>query len=64
MAAIPDRLVDLVTVCGPLERCREQLQERAAEGVAELGLQLEVPGGDETAVLRALEGLRPDLLGG
>lgn len=62
MAAIPDALVDLVTVCGPLDRCREQLRERAAAGIDELALQLEVPGGDEVAALRALEGLRPELI--
>lgn len=62
MAAIPDALVDLVTVCGPLERCREQLLERAAAGIDELALQLEVPGGDELAALKALEGLRPELV--
>jgi hypothetical protein len=62
MAAIPDALIDLVTVCGPLERCRDQLQERAAAGIDELALQLEVPGGDETAALRALQGLRPELV--
>lgn len=63
MAAIPDALVDLVTVCGPLDRCREGLQERAAAGIDELALQLEVAG-DESAALQALEGLRPELVGG
>jgi F420-dependent oxidoreductase-like protein len=62
MAAIPDALVDLVTVAGSLDRCRDQLRERAAAGIDELALQLEVPGGDEASALRALEGLRPELV--
>ncbi|MBO0743808.1 MAG: LLM class F420-dependent oxidoreductase [Candidatus Dormibacteraeota bacterium] len=61
IAAIPDALVDLVTVCGPLDRCREQLRERAAAGIDELALQLEVAG-DEAAAVRVLEGLRPELV--
>ncbi|MBO0701760.1 MAG: LLM class F420-dependent oxidoreductase [Candidatus Dormibacteraeota bacterium] len=64
MAAIPDALVDLVTVCGPLDRCREQLRERAAAGIDELALGLEVPGADETGALAALQGLRPELVSG
>ncbi len=62
MAAIPDALVDLVTVCGPLDRCRAGLEERAAAGIDELALQLDVPDGDEAAALRVLEGLRPELV--
>lgn len=64
MAAIPDRLIDLVSVFGPLERCREQLRERAAAGLPGVSYQLEVPGGDEDAMVAAVEGLRPELIDG
>jgi F420-dependent oxidoreductase-like protein len=64
IAAIPDELVDLVTICGPLEHCRERLQELAASGLGAVALALAVPGGDEAAFGSALAGLSPAAVGG
>jgi alkanesulfonate monooxygenase SsuD/methylene tetrahydromethanopterin reductase-like flavin-dependent oxidoreductase (luciferase family) len=38
-AAVPDALVDEVTLCGPKERIRERLAEWKAAGVTTLGVR-------------------------
>jgi F420-dependent oxidoreductase-like protein len=59
MAAITDEMVDLVTVIGPAEHCRQRLAELDAAGVAEVALHLRVPGGGVNELVGALERLAP-----
>jgi hypothetical protein len=37
-AAIPDELIDLVSLCGPADRVRARLEAYAAAGVGTLGI--------------------------
>lgn len=57
--AVNDDMVDLVTIIGPLPECRRRLEELAGCGVAEVGLDLRVPGDDPGQVLAALTALAP-----
>jgi len=59
MAALTDEMIDLVTIIGPVEECRERLAELERTGVDEVALALQVPDNDPAAVLAAMEGLAP-----
>ena len=59
MAALTDEMIDLVTIIGPVEECRERLAELERVGVGEVAMSVTVPGNDPAAVLAALEGLAP-----
>jgi F420-dependent oxidoreductase-like protein len=59
LAAVTDEMVDLVTIIGPVEECRRQLDELERLGVTEMAMGLSVPGGSPADVLRALEALAP-----
>jgi F420-dependent oxidoreductase-like protein len=59
MAAISDEMVDLTTIIGPAEECRERLQELTRVGVGEVSLALSVPGNDPMETLAALKALAP-----
>lgn len=59
LAAVTDEMVDLVSVIGPLEECRERLDELAGSGLDEVAISISVPGGDDGDVMRALEALAP-----
>jgi F420-dependent oxidoreductase-like protein len=59
MAALTDEMVDLVTIIGPAETCRRRLAELKQVGVAEVAMQLQVPGNDPAATLAAMEALAP-----
>ena len=61
VSLISDEMVDLVTICGPLERCRERLQQLAATGLGAVALQLQALG-DEQAMAAAVTGLSPAAL--
>jgi len=52
-------MVDLVTIIGPAEECRERLGELAKVGVAEVSVALSVPGNDPLETLAALRALAP-----
>ncbi|MDQ6898945.1 MAG: LLM class flavin-dependent oxidoreductase [Candidatus Dormibacteraeota bacterium] len=57
--AVTDEMVDLVTIIGPVGECRRRLDELAALGVAEVALDLRVPGDEPAGVLAALKALAP-----
>ncbi len=59
MAAISDEMVDLTTIIGPAEECRERLQELSRVGVTEVSVALSVPGNDPRETLAALQALAP-----
>lgn len=59
MAAISDEMVDLTTIIGPAEECRERLQELGRVGVTEVSVALSVPGNDPLETLAALRALAP-----
>ena len=59
MAAISDEMVDLTTIIGPVEECRERLQELSRVGVTEVSVALSVPGNDPLETLAALRALAP-----
>jgi F420-dependent oxidoreductase-like protein len=59
LGAVTDEMVDCVSVIGSVEECRDRLRELEASGLDEVAISLTVPGGDDAAVLRALEGLAP-----
>lgn len=59
LAAVTDEMVDLVSIIGPLDECRERIRDLGESGLDEVAISLSVPGGDDAAVLRALEGLAP-----
>jgi len=59
MAVISDEMVDLTTIIGPAEECRERLEELAKVGVSEVSLALSVPGNDPAETLAALQALAP-----
>ena len=56
---VSDEMVDLVTVIGPAEECRDRLQALEELGVEELALQITVPGNDPGQTLAALKALAP-----
>ena len=58
-AAISDEMVDLTTIIGPAEECRERLEELAKVGVDEVAVALSVPGNDPAETLAALRALAP-----
>ena len=59
MAALTDEMIDLVTIIGPAEECRERIDLMEKSGVDEMSLALQVPGGDPLTVLAALKQLAP-----
>jgi F420-dependent oxidoreductase-like protein len=59
MAAISDEMVDLTTIIGPAEECRERLEELAKVGVDEVSVALSVPGNDPMETAAALKALAP-----
>jgi F420-dependent oxidoreductase-like protein len=59
MALITDEMVDLVTIIGPAEECRERLEELSKVGVNEVSVALGVPGNDPAETLAALQALAP-----
>jgi len=59
IAAISDEMVDLVTIIGPAEECKERLEELAKVGVSEVSVALSVPGNDPLETLAALRALAP-----
>jgi F420-dependent oxidoreductase-like protein len=59
MAAITDEMVDLTTIIGPAEECKQRLQELAKVGVSEVSVALSVPGNDPVETLAALRALAP-----
>ena len=52
-------MVDLVTIIGPAEECKERLHALEKAGVEELALAITVPGNDPGETLAALEALAP-----
>ena len=58
-ALITDEMVDLVTIIGPADECRERLEELSKVGVSEVSLALSVPGNDPSETLAALQALAP-----
>jgi F420-dependent oxidoreductase-like protein len=59
MAALTPEMIDLVSIIGPVDECRRRLGELERLGVAEVAVDLRVPGGGPDDVLRALEALAP-----
>ena len=59
MAMITDEMVDLTTIIGPAEECRERLEALAKVGVDEVSVALSVPGNDPMETLAALQALAP-----
>jgi F420-dependent oxidoreductase-like protein len=59
IAAVTDEMVDLVTIIGPPEECKERLGELEKAGVDELALAITVPGNDPSETLAALEAMAP-----
>ena len=59
MAAVTDEMVDLVTIIGPVEECKERLAELERCGIHEAAIALSVPDNDPSAVMAALEALAP-----
>jgi F420-dependent oxidoreductase-like protein len=59
MAALTPEMIDLVTVIGPLDECRRRLDELERLGVAEVAIDLRVPGGGPDEFLEAMKALAP-----
>jgi F420-dependent oxidoreductase-like protein len=59
IAVVSDEMVDLVTIVGTAEECRERLAELERQGVDEVSLGVSVPGNDPAETLAALEALAP-----
>jgi F420-dependent oxidoreductase-like protein len=59
IALVSDEMVDLVTIIGPAEECRERLAELERHGVQEVSLGVSVPGDDPAETLAALQALAP-----
>ncbi len=59
MALISDEMLDLVTIIGTVEECRERIAGLEKVGVDEVALAVQVPGGGPEEVAAALEGLAP-----
>jgi alkanesulfonate monooxygenase SsuD/methylene tetrahydromethanopterin reductase-like flavin-dependent oxidoreductase (luciferase family) len=59
IAAVTDKMVDLVTIIGPAEECRDRLAGLERAGVEEVALAITTPGNDPGDILRALEALAP-----
>jgi F420-dependent oxidoreductase-like protein len=59
LALVSDEMVDLVTIIGPAEECRERLAELEKVGVDEVALSIRVPGNDPAATMAALQALAP-----
>jgi F420-dependent oxidoreductase-like protein len=58
-AAVTAEMIDLVTIIGPVEECRQRLAELERCGVDEVAIAVQVPGGGIDDVLCALEALAP-----
>lgn len=56
---ITDEMVDLVTIIGPPQECRERIAELEKAGINEISMALSVPGNDPAALMTALEQLAP-----
>jgi F420-dependent oxidoreductase-like protein len=59
IAAVTDEMVDLVTIIGPAEECRERLAELEEAGVDEVALAITTPDNDPREIMLALEALAP-----
>jgi len=59
MAVLSDEMIDLTTIIGPAQECRERLAELAKVGVNEVSLGISVPGNDPGETLAALRALAP-----
>ncbi|HEX6489566.1 MAG TPA: LLM class flavin-dependent oxidoreductase [Candidatus Dormibacteraeota bacterium] len=59
LAAVTDEMVDLVSIIGPLDRCRARLSELERSGLDEIALSLTVPDGQPGDLVNALEALAP-----
>ena len=59
IAAITDEMVDLTSIIGPAEECRDRLDALAKVGVNEVSVALSVPGNDPLETLAALKALAP-----
>jgi F420-dependent oxidoreductase-like protein len=59
MAVITDEMIDLTSIIGPAEECRERLGGLAKAGVNEVSVALSVPGNDPLETLAALRALAP-----
>jgi F420-dependent oxidoreductase-like protein len=59
LALVSDEMVDLVTIIGPAEECRERLAALEKVGVDEVAIGLHVPGNDPAATMQAMEALAP-----
>ncbi len=55
--AVTDEMVDLVTIVGPVARCRERLRELELAGVDEVSLLVTLPEEDPAALVEVLEAL-------
>src|SRR5207302_6018188 len=60
LAAVTDEMVDLVSIIGPVDTCRERLGELESSGLDEVALSLTVPGGDRREIHDALAALAPN----
>jgi F420-dependent oxidoreductase-like protein len=59
LAVITDEMIDLTSIIGPVEECRERLEALAKVGVNEVSIALSVPGNDPRETLAALTSLAP-----
>jgi alkanesulfonate monooxygenase SsuD/methylene tetrahydromethanopterin reductase-like flavin-dependent oxidoreductase (luciferase family) len=59
LALVSDEMIDLVTIIGPAEECRERLAALEKVGVDEVAIGLHVPGNDPAATMQAMEALVP-----
>jgi F420-dependent oxidoreductase-like protein len=57
--AVTDEMVDLVTIIGPAQECRERLSELERCGIDEVSMAVTVPENEPMAVLAALKALAP-----
>ncbi len=57
--AVTDEMVDQVSIIGPVEACRDGLDELERSGAGEVAMALQVPGNDPAQVLAALQALAP-----
>jgi F420-dependent oxidoreductase-like protein len=59
MAALTPEMIDLVTIIGPVEECRQRLAELESVGVNEVAMALSTPDDDPAHLMEALEALAP-----
>ena len=59
MAVITDEMIDLTSIIGPAEECRERIEGLAKVDVNEVSVALSVPGNDPLETLAALRALAP-----